>query len=75
MPYEVVPIYREHPLPRLMISRSSTRRKRGYAIDYMISTLSTRLIAWHKGFMDLLVILILRVIFFSCYSSSGIFLV
>jgi hypothetical protein len=74
MPYRIIPISREHPLLGSMISPSSMRRKRGYEIYYVISTLSTRSIAWHKGFMALLVILISCVIFFLCYSSSEFFL-
>ena len=64
MPYRIIPISREHPLLGSMISPSSMRRKRGYEIYYVISTPSTRSIAWHKGFMVLLVILISCVIFF-----------
>jgi hypothetical protein len=40
MPYKVVPISKDLSLLGLMISLSSTRRKRGYATNYMISTSS-----------------------------------
>ena len=75
MPYRIIPISREYPLLGSMISHSFMRRKRGYEIYYVISTPSTRSIAWHKGFMTLLVILISCVIYFLCYSSSEFFFI
>jgi len=50
MPYEVVPTSEELSLLGLMISLSSTGSKREYVTNYMIFILSTRSIAWHKGY-------------------------